>query len=172
MTESELIEGCIRKDYRAQKQMFDAYKDAMFTIAYRMTGDQDEAGDVLQETFIQVFRDISKFRNESTIGAWIKTILVRTSLRKIRERIKFGKNDSYETEGNEPVVWPAWINADDLEKAILSLTEGYRVVFLLIEVEGYTHKEVAELLDIPEGTSKIRLFRAKQQLRKLLKGYQ
>jgi RNA polymerase sigma factor (sigma-70 family) len=171
MDGDDLIEGCIRKDYHAQKQLFDLYKDAMYTIAFRMLNDGDEANDVLQESFIQVFRDLEKFRRESTIGAWIKTIVVRTSLRRIREKLKTGFTNYTETEENEPVVWPTWINSDDLEKAILALSDGYRVVFLLIEVEGYSHKEVGEMLDIPVGTSKIRLFRAKQQLRKLLNGY-
>jgi RNA polymerase sigma-70 factor (ECF subfamily) len=171
MGENDLIEGCIRKDYHAQKQLFDLYKDAMYTIAYRMLNNAEEANDVLQEAFIQVFRDIGKFRRESTLGAWIKIIVVRSGLKLIRENNRKDFVSTPEYENNEPVVWPGWINSDDLEKAILSLTDGYRVVFLLIEVEGYSHKEVAEMLDIPVGTSKIRLFRAKQQLRKLLSGY-
>jgi len=170
-TESDLVNGCIRKDYKAQKQLFDLYRDAMYTIAYRMLNDGEEASDVLQEVFIQVFRDIDKFRQESTLGAWIKTIAVRSSLRKIRERNRNGFGSTDEYSDNEPVIWPTWINSNDLEKAILSLPDGYRVVFLLVEVEGYSHKEVAEMLDMPVGTSKIRLFRAKQQLRKLLNGY-
>lgn len=169
--ENDLVEGCIRKDYKAQKRLFDLYKDAMYTIAFRMLNDTDEANDVLQEAFIQVFRDIGKFRSESTLGAWIKTIVVRSGLKKIKDKIKTGYSTYSEYEDNEPVVWPSWINSNDLENAILSLPDGYRVVFLLIEVEGYSHKEVADMLDIPVGTSKIKLFRAKQQLRKILNGY-
>lgn len=151
--------------------LFDLYKDAMYTIAFRMLNDSEEANDILQEAFIQVFRDIEKFRRESTVGAWIKTIVIRSALKKIRERNKSGFGSVPEFPENEPVVWPSWINSNDLEKAILSLSESYRIVFLLIEVEGYSHKEVAEMLDMPVGTSKIRLFRAKQQLRQLLAGY-
>ncbi len=170
-TENDLISGCIRKDYKAQKQLFNLYKDAMYTVAFRMLNDSEEANDVLQEVFIQVYRDIDKFRQESTLGAWIKTIAVRSSLRKIRERSRTGFNSYADFADNEPVIWPSWINSNDLEKAILSLPDGYRVVFLLVEVEGFSHKEVAEMLEMPVGTSKIRLFRAKQQLRKLLNGY-
>ncbi|MFH1119938.1 MAG: RNA polymerase sigma factor [Bacteroidota bacterium] len=169
--EDDLIDGCIRKDYKSQRQLYDQYSDAMYTIAYRMLNDGDEASDVLQEVFIQVFRDIGKFRRESTLGAWIKTITVRSGLRKIKERIKTGYGSIAGFEESEPAAWPSWINSNDLEKAILLLPDGYRVVFLLIEVEGYSHKEVSEMLDMPVGTSKIKLFRAKQQLRKLLNGY-
>lgn len=169
--ENDLIEGCVRKEYKAQKQLYDQYKDAMYTIAFRMLNEEESAGDVLQESFIQVFHDIGKFRRESTIGAWIKTIVVRTSLRKIRERDKTGLMNTPDFSDNEPVIWPEWINSNDLEKAILSLADGYRIVFLLIEVEGYSHKEVSEMLNMPVGTSKIKLFRAKQQLRKLLNDY-
>jgi len=169
--ETELIRGCIRKDYKAQKSLFDLYKDAMYTIVFRMLNDSEEANDVLQEIFIQVYRDIEKFRYESTLGAWIKTITIRSGLRKIRERNKNAFTNTPDYQDTEPVVWPDWINSDDLEKAILSLPDSYRVVFLLIEVEGYSHKEVGEMLEMPAGTSKIRLFRAKQQLRKLLNGY-
>ena len=169
--ENSLVDGCIKKDYKAQKLLFDRYKDAMYTIAFRMLNDGEEANDALQDAFIQVFRDIGKFRGESTIGAWIKTIVIRTGLKKIRERNKSGFGNTPDVPENEPVIWPSWINSNDLEKAILSLADGYRIVFLLIEVEGYSHKEVAEMLDMPVGTSKIRLFRAKQQLRQLLTGY-
>lgn len=169
--EERLIDGCIRKEYNAQKLLFDRYKDAMYTVAYRMMNNADEASDVLQEAFIQVYRDLGSFRRESTLGAWIKTIVVRSGLRRIREQVRKGLQYTHEAEDSEPVVWPTWINSDDLEKAILSLPDGYRIVFLLIEVEGYSHKEVADLLEIPVGTSKIKLFRAKQQLRKRLSGY-
>lgn len=170
--DQQLVEACARKEYRAQKQLYDKYKDAMFTIAYRIVNSADTANDVLQDAFIQVFRDIASFRGDSTPGAWIKTIVVRSALRKLRDIQKYEPESDSTFTGNEMVEWPAWINAHDLETAILALPEHYRVVFLLIEVEGYTHREVAGMLGIPEGTSKIKLFRAKQQLRKLLTGYQ
>jgi RNA polymerase sigma-70 factor (ECF subfamily) len=169
--EMTLVRDCIRKDYKAQKKLFDLYKDAMYTVALRILNDQDEAHDALQESFIQVFRDIQDFRGESTLGAWIKTITVRSALKRLKSlhRIQTGKDT--DTPDSKPVVWPAWINSNDLEKAILSLPDAYRVIFLLLEVEGYTHKETALMLDIPVGTSKIRLFRARQLLRKRLTDY-
>jgi RNA polymerase sigma-70 factor (ECF subfamily) len=149
--------------------VYDRYCDAMFTIAYRIIGDYDIANDALQEAFIQVFTDIAQFRGTSTLGAWIKTILVRTSYRKLKKENLF-----YGTEkgsDSQMISWPEEMTGEDLEKAILSLPEGSRAVFVLIEVEGYKHREVAEMLNISEGTSKSQLFYAKQQLQERLKDF-
>lgn len=124
------------------------------------------ANDVLQEAFIQVFRDIKQFRGDSTIGAWIKTIVVRNAIRKIKREKDFMLTE--EIDSNEVVQWPEEMYGEDLEKAILSLPAGYRTIFLLIEVEGYKHKEVAEILNISEGTSKSQLYYAKKQLQTIL----
>jgi RNA polymerase sigma-70 factor, ECF subfamily len=166
MSEKQLIEACRNNKRKAQKQLYDKYCDAMFTIAYRVVGDHDLAKDVLQETFISVFKDIKQFRGESTIGAWIKTITIRCAIRKLKkEEIFVGMDQNTQ---HEPISWPDEMLGEDLEKAILSLPSGYRAVFLLIEVEGYKHKEVAEMLSISEGTSKSQLFFAKKQLQKKL----
>ncbi|MFA8450431.1 MAG: RNA polymerase sigma factor [Bacteroidales bacterium] len=167
--EKELIEGCISNKRKAQKELYDKYSSAMFTIALRMSGNRDDAHDILQEVFIQVFNDIKSFKRISTLGAWIKTITVRTSIRKIKKRIIF---DDLTEEKDLPQIKPdIHINMDYLEKSINDLAEGYRTVFLLVEVEGYSHKEVAKLLEISEGTSKSQLFYAKKLLRKKLSTY-
>lgn len=167
MTEAELIQACLDNDRLAQKELYNRYKGAMYTIAYRMTGDYDQANDVLQEAFIKVFRALPKFRRESTLGAWIKTIVVRTALSKIRRSPTFDPIENHVAEAS--IDWAPAINADYLEKAIQMLPAGYRAVFVLIEVEGYAHKEVADMLGISTGTSKSQLFYAKKKLRQLLK---
>jgi RNA polymerase sigma factor (sigma-70 family) len=170
MTETELIESCLANDRRAQKELYDRYKRAMYTIAYRVTGDFDSANDVLQDAFVKVFRGLPSFRRESTLGAWIKTIVIRTAYSKIRKNKLFLETlEDHHT--NEMVDWGDFLQAEYLEKAILSLPEGYRTVFLLIEVEGYSHKEVAEMLGISVGTSKSQLFYSKKKLREILKNY-
>lgn len=141
----------------------------MFTIAYRIVNDYDIANDVLQEAFIQIFKDIKQFRGDSTIGAWIKTIVVRTAIRKFKKEVSYSQLGAH--QNGENISWPEEMKGEDLEKAILSLADGCRTIFLLIEVEGYKHKEVAELLNISEGTSKSQLYYAKKQLRVLLKDY-
>ncbi|MCD4725557.1 MAG: RNA polymerase sigma factor [Bacteroidales bacterium] len=141
----------------------------MFTIAFRIINDYDIANDALQEAFIQVFTDIKQFRGESTLGAWIKTILVRTAIKKFKKEDVFTQLDLQ--QNGEIITWQEEMKSDDLEKAILSLADGCRTIFLLIEVEGYTHKEVAEMLNVSEGTSKSQLHYAKKQLQILLKDY-
>lgn len=166
MTESELIQACLRNDRLAQKELYERYKSAMYTLAYRITNDFELANDVLQDAFIKVFKNLSKFRKESTLGAWIKTIVVRTALSKIK---KEPLTESLEARHiKENINWGHQLDAEYLEKAIQALPEGYRVVFTLIEIEGYAHKEVAEMLGISIGTSKSQLFYAKKRLRKTI----
>jgi len=169
MTEVELIESCLANDRLAQKALYDRYRKAMYTIAYRMTGDFELANDVLQDAFVNIFRKLSKFRRESTLGAWIKTIVVRTALKKIKQRRSFVELEDKHTSGM--VDWGDYLQTEYLEKAIKNLPDGYRAVFVMIEIEGYAHKEVAEMLEISEGTSKSQLFHAKKKLRKTLQQY-
>ncbi len=165
------MEQCQQKDRTAQRQLFLNYKDAMYTILLRMLNNPEEATDALQETFISVFNGIDAFAFQSTIGAWIKTITIRKGIEFQRKssRLQTVQMDSIH-EG--PVVWPEHMTAEALELALTRLSPGYRTVFLLIEVEGYTHREVAGMLDISEGTSKSQLYHAKKSLQKQLEGHQ
>jgi RNA polymerase sigma factor (sigma-70 family) len=169
MTEKQLIEGCLANDRIAQRELYERYKNAMYTLAYRITNDFELANDVLQEGFVQVFRALAQFRGDSTLGAWIKIIIVRTAYRKVKQRVTFDDIDTLPS--NALVEWGNSLDAEYLEKAIQSLPEGYRAVFILIEVEGYAHKDVAEMLNISEGTSKSQLFYAKKRLREMLAEY-
>ncbi len=166
MTESELISACLQNDRLAQRILYDRYKRAMFTLAYRLTSDFDEANDVLQDAFLDVFRNLEKFRGESTIGAWIRAIVVRKAYRKLEKPKMWQLTEELPDESL--IEWGSSIDAEYLEKAILSLPEGYRMVFTMIEIEGYSHKETAEILGISEGTSKSQLFYAKRKLRELI----
>ena len=167
MPESELIQSCLKNDRLAQRNLYDKYKKAMFTLAYRICSDFELANDVLQDAFVKVFRGLDGFRGESTLGAWIKTIVVRTAYSKMRKSQPY-----FESIDNVPLAgqvdWGHHLDAEYLEQAILSLPNGYRTVFILIEVEGYTHKDAAELLCVTEGTSKSQLFYAKKRLREIL----
>ncbi|MFN7115969.1 MAG: RNA polymerase sigma factor [Saprospiraceae bacterium] len=166
MTETELIKACVANDRRAQQALYDKYARAMYTLAYRITGDFGAAEDVLQDAFVKVFRNLDRFRQESTLGAWIKTIVLRTALSQIKKQ---PLTETIEpTHTKDMIDWGDYLDAEYLEKAIQELPEGYRAVFVLIEVEGYSHKEVAQMLDISEGTSKSQLFHAKKRLREKL----
>ncbi len=168
MTEQELIQRCLNHDRVAQRLLYDRYKSAMYTLAYRITGDFDEANTALQDTFLSVFRNLAQYRGESTIGAWIKSILVRKAYQNAQKQPHYVLVEQLPTD-TTPVDWGNdAIDAAHLEKAILSLPEGARAVFVLIETEGFAHREVAELLGISEGTSKSQLNYAKKRLREIL----
>jgi RNA polymerase sigma-70 factor (ECF subfamily) len=140
----------------------------MYTTAYRITGDFDWAGEALQDAFMQVFKHIADFEQRSTLGAWIKTIVVRTALQKVNRRKS--TFEEWPEEYSETMLdWGSSpIDTMQLEQAIQRLPEGARAVFVLAEVEGYAHKEIAEMLEVSEGTSKSQLFAAKRRLRELL----
>lgn len=163
--ERELVHGCIRHDRIAQRDLYHKYCDAMFTIAYRIISNRDDAHDVLQDAFIQVFRDIGQYRFDSTLGAWIKTIVVRTSLKLLSKNRNLVFADMDEAKSDEMILIPDTLNSEYLEKVILSLPDGYRTVFLLTEVEGYSHEETAKMLGISTGTSKSQLHHAKKMLK-------
>jgi len=164
-SEAELITGCLLHDRIAQRLLYDRYKKAMYTLAYRVTGDFDDANDVLQDAFLEVFRHLDQFRGEATLGAWIKQIVVRKSTKK--KRIVVWQN--VEEDMAESINWGEDnINVAHLETAIFALPDGFRTIFVLAEIEGYTHREIAVILSISEGTSKSQLFHAKRKLRSML----
>lgn len=164
-SEAELISGCLLKNRIAQRELYERYKKAMYTLAYRITGDFDDANDVLQDAFIEVFKHLSQFRGDATLGAWIKQIVVRKATKKKKAVIW----QNLEEGSGEIINWGEdEINVTHLETAILSLSDGFRTVFVLAEVEGYTHREIASMLNISEGTSKSQLFYAKRKLRAIL----
>lgn len=166
--ERDLVHGCLRNNRIAQRDLYHRYCDAMFTIAYRIVNNRDDAHDVLQDAFIQVFRDIGQYRFDSTLGAWIKTIVVRTSLRLLSKNRNLAFADLEEARSDEMILIPDTLDSEYLEKVILSLPDGYRTVFLLTEVEGFTHEETANMLGISTGTSKSQLHHAKKMLKNRL----
>lgn len=165
--ERQLVSDCLSGDRRAQKALYDKYKDAMYTLTYRITSDHDLAQDALQEAFVGVFRGLHRFRSESTLGAWIKTIVVRHAYKRIKQEWSTYSLEEYQL--TDKVMWHGPLDAEYLEKAIQALPSGYRSVFVLVEVEGFQHKEVADILGISVGTSKSQLFHAKKLLKKRLK---
>jgi len=161
-----LVKACLKHDRKAQKALYDRYKDAMYTISFRILGNFDDACDALQDGFIQVFRSLENFQAKSSLGAWVKTIVVRAAYKKLKPEIAFKEIEIYESA--ELFYWDDNMTGEELEKAILKLSSGYRLVFTLIEIEGYSHVEVAKMLGISVGTSKSQLHYAKKQLQKQL----
>ncbi len=166
-----LIDACIENDAGAQKKLYELYSAALFNTCKRMVQNRDDAQDILQESFIDAFRGMKNFRGESTLGAWIKRIVVNKSIHHLKRKklIDFESLSlKYENEAEE--------NDDGLEISVLSINEaiqklpaGCRMVFLLKAMENYDHKEIAEQMKISVGTSKSQYNRAKELLRELLK---
>jgi len=165
--ELRLLAGCLAHDRQAQHQLYQRYKTAMFSSALRILGSRDLAQDALQEAFVEVFQGLAGFRHQSTLKGWIKTLVVRRALRTLRQEQRM---EVYDPERHpEPLIaWHDNLTSEALDQAIGALPAGYRAVFCLVEVEGYTHREVAELLAISEGTSKSQLFHAKRLLQRKL----
>jgi len=167
MQQDPLILQCIDNQRVAQKVLYDKYKDAMYTLSYRISGSFELADDILQEAFVKVFRSLKKLKDHRTLPGWIKTIVVRTAYENI-EREKKKSLGGVDVADVEYKLTTRASDVEYIEQAIAKLPHGFRTVFVLIEIEGYSHREVAELLGISEGTSKSQLSRAKQKLREML----
>lgn len=169
-SEADLILGCIKYNRIAQKALYNRYRKGMFSLAYRMVNDWELSHDVLQDAFIEVFKSIHQLRNEAVLAGWIRTIVVRSAINKIRERKKLIFD--YLPDPETISQFDDSFTGEQLDKAIRALPDGNRMVFILIEIEGYKHREVAEILNITEGTSKSQLNYAKKILKKKLADYQ
>jgi len=170
--EKRLIKNCLRQDRMAQRMLYEKYKTAMFTCAYRICNDQELAQDILQEAFINVFKYLKSFKGQGTLGSWIKTIVVRTAIKEVK-----GLHlhvEVSETNGGQELCFDDTLTGQLLHELVKSLPNKSRVVFTLIEIEGYAHKEVAEMMGVSTGTTKSQLHYAKQMLKKKLelRGYE
>lgn len=171
MTDEELIKKCTCGDLLAQKAFYEKFAGKMFGVCLRYMNGDDEAQDVLQDGFVKVFDNLSKYEKKGSLEGWVRRIIVNTALDQIRKNKKFVDNVaadsvSYLLEDNVYIVED--LQADDLLKIINKLPVGYRVVFNLFAIEGYSHKEIAEKLDITESTSKSQYSRARKILRTVL----
>ena len=171
ISERDLVERCrsngpLSDQRTAQRLLYERYKRAMFSTAYRILNDYDNANDALQDAFVDVFRNLDQFAFRSTLGAWIKTIVVRQAVRKQQLEGRFLTLD--EAVYDQPAALRDTLTGAELDAAIRTLPDGARTMFLLAEVEGYTHKEVAEMLGVSEGTSKSQVSYAKKLLRQRL----
>ncbi len=169
----ELIEKCQLGHKEAQYALVKKYSPMLMAICLRYSRDYPAAQDALQEAFIRIFRFINKLSHTDSVEAWMRTIATRASLQWIDK--KYFKSevsaleDAPEVECNASIS--GQLNVKDLLKVINDLPVGFRTVFNLYEIEGYSHKEISELIHISESTSRSHLRRAKIQLRKKLELY-
>ncbi|MEM0931476.1 MAG: RNA polymerase sigma factor [Bacteroidota bacterium] len=172
MFQIELVEQCKANDRKAQMQLYKQYCDGMFCVAMRFLKNEDDAEDVLQESFIKAFQRIDQFRGEVTFGAWLKRIVVNGSI----DFLKSKREQMVQLEEGymhipDDADWSIEndVELDDVKKAIDRLPEKYRYVVQLFLVEGYDHGEISEILKISDTASRTRLLRGKTQLKEMLK---
>jgi RNA polymerase sigma-70 factor, ECF subfamily len=171
----ELARRCQKGDGQAFEELYRRHSGRLYNLVYRMVGSVHEADDLLQEVFLHVHRKLGSFRGDSSLATWLYRLGMNHCLDYLRGRqAKMGRaTDSLDAEGMaEPVapdpVVPVAISRMDLERAIARLPEGCRAAFLLHDVEGFDHREVARILGVSEGTSKSQVHKARMRLRWLL----
>jgi RNA polymerase sigma factor (sigma-70 family) len=174
ISESDLIKGCIAGDRRMQEELYSRFSPKMYAVCLRYANNANDAQDLLQEGFIKVYRNLHRFRAEGSFEGWIRRVFVNTSIEHFRKK---STQLSSVSDREENTIEDLDVTALDslAEKDIINIVQelspGYRTVFNLYVIEGYSHKEIGELLGISEGTSKSQLARAKSILQKKVAQY-
>jgi RNA polymerase sigma-70 factor (ECF subfamily) len=167
MMEKQLIEGCKRGDRKAQKELYEMYSRKMMGVCLRYIGDRESARDLLQDGFIKVFTSIESYSGNGSFEGWIRKIFVNCALEYLRKsdvlREAVGFDLSIDQIGFDDLIISE-ISASELLKLVQDLPNSLRAVFNLFAIEGYSHKEVAKMMDISESTSRSQYVRAKQLL--------
>jgi len=171
LNEKELVRRCVKGDRRAQRTLYEQYKNRMFVMCLRYACTRMEAEDILQEGFIKVFSDLPQFQFKGPLGAWIRKVILRTALQYLRKQKERWEDLDRAEMAAETVEWGEEPETNSQVKQLLKLIQnlpvGYRTVLNLYILEGYTHPEIARILNISVNTSKSQLSRAKTLLRKL-----
>ena len=170
LSEAQIIKKCCQRDRKAQRELYDRYSSAMLMVSMRYSKNKDDAEDILQEAFIKVFKSIENFKHQSTLGYWIKRIVVNTALNFQRSKLYLfpmvdldkisDKSWNDDTISNYSLM--------ELLNMIQTLPFGCQVIFNLYAIEGYKHHEIAEMLDISVGTSKSQFARARALLKQMI----
>ena len=171
--EQGILKGCREGRRNAQKQLYERYVSPMLAICLRYSRSRDEAEDLLQEGFLKIFQNINTFRNHGSLEGWLKRIMINHALNQYKKnrKVPFTEDveDIPEAEilmDNSEMEDSVKVPPEKLLEMVQALPEGYRMVFNLFVFEEYTHKEIAETLNISENTSKTQLLKARRQLQK------
>ncbi len=163
-TDAELAEGCKRGNLRAYERLYELHSGRMKSLAFHLLGSRADAEDAVQEAFLKVYRGVRGFAGESSLSTWVYRILINCcydSMRKQQRRAEKQADREFSTETKLPLKIA-------LERALDQLNERQRIVFLMFEVEGLRHSEIAGILEAPEGTCRSWLFEAKRELKRML----
>jgi len=171
MTEEQMLAGSIRNNAAAQEALYDRFSPRMLGVCYRFAKSREDAEDMLQEGFIKVFTQLHQYRNEGALEGWIRRIIVHTCINVLKKNKKFADSvdlvHAYNLHTKEDYV-PGIIQAKEVIECIRMLPLGYKTVLNLYAIEGFSHKEIGDLLDIGESTSRSQYTRAKAMLEDIL----
>lgn len=171
MTEDAILQGCLQNDASCQRELYTRYSPKMLAVCYRFAHNREDAEDMLQEGFIKVFSQIHTFRNQGAFEGWIRRIVVHTCINHLKKNKRFNESvdiiHATSIQVREESV-PSIVQAKQIVECIRLLPMGYRTVLNLYAIEGYSHKEISDMLDIEESTSRSQYTRAKQMLEEVL----
>jgi RNA polymerase sigma-70 factor (ECF subfamily) len=171
MTEEAMLQGCTQNDPAAQQDLYARYSPKMLTVCYRYARNREDAEDMLQEGFIKVFMQIRQFQNRGALEGWIRKIMVHTCINILKKNKKFADSVDIIYANSMQVredAIPSILQAKQVVECIRLLPMGYKTVLNLYAIEGYSHKEIGEMLDIEESTSRSQYTRAKAMLEDIL----
>ncbi|MFN3403030.1 MAG: RNA polymerase sigma factor [Cytophagaceae bacterium] len=171
LVNEEILEGCRKNDPLYQRQLYQIFSSRVLLTCLRYTSCRADAEDLLQESFIKIFNNISNYEGKGSFEGWIRKIVINTCLKELEK-----KNYHYSLSHPDAERLPVYtreniiekISAEEISDTIDQLPEGYRHVFKLFAVEGYTHKEIGQMMNISAGTSKSQFFNAKRILQNLI----
>lgn len=163
-SEADLLAACRRQDIRAFEQLYQAHGARLKSVAYHIVGNRQDAEDAVQETFLKLYRAIRGFQGQSSIGTWLCRIVINVCYDLARKR----QRETEPPPQEHPAPNSQVTLRVTLQDALQRINPRHRMVFLLFEVEGLRHAEIAQILEVPEGTSKAWLFEAKKELKRLL----
>lgn len=170
MKEQELIKGCKNSESWAQKQLYEQYASTMMSVCMRYTGNRDSARDLLHDGFIKIFTKINTYTGAGSFAGWLRKVFITTALEHLRANnaLKYSLDVEEFTNELEDVNISVFeqLSADDLLACVAQLPDGFRTIFNLHAIEGYSHAEIAKMLNIQESTSRSQYFRARQILQK------
>ncbi|HMI79026.1 MAG TPA: sigma-70 family RNA polymerase sigma factor [Ferruginibacter sp.] len=171
MTEELMLAGCLKNNAAAQEALYSRFSPRMLGVCYRFAKNREDAEDMLQDGFIKVFTQIHQYRNEGALEGWIRRIVVHTCINILKKNKKFSDSvdiiHANSIHVKEEII-PSIMQAKQVVECIRTLPLGYRTVLNLYAIEGYSHKEIANMLDIEESTSRSQYTRAKAMLEEIL----
>jgi RNA polymerase sigma-70 factor (ECF subfamily) len=171
MTEEAILQGCIKNNPTAQKALYERFSAKMLSVCYRYGHNREDAEDMLQEGFIKVFAQIHTFQNRGSFEGWVRRIMIHTCINNLKKNKRFNESvdliHATSIQVKEESI-PSIIQAKQVIECIRLLPIGYRTVLNLYAIEGFAHREIGEMLDIEESTSRSQYTRAKAMLEDIL----